>query len=378
MFRVMKSKKSKLSDKLGTLKQGISAPEVNPLDEEIAFDIVDRTIAENAADDLILNAEIPAVTPEEEAAAFTNQVMSVDSAAPLEEENYGSNSEGEIQGDYAAIDQGHTEVAGQNFGQDTEAQTFATDPEAEKTAIASSSPDSESTLREITAGRQLPRDMEKVSYGDVYESEEATSTKNSVGGLLKHVEQLRVSQEKINDLETEIEDLRRENDEILSAADTFKVLSEDYYEQLEKLKIEMLESRETSMQENKILKDSLVEREKLVHELKQSNADLKSKVETNFKQIRKRERDLEYRLEMAKVEETTLLKSKDKSILELRRKVDKLEQEMEAYREKNKEHYQKLQQQQQTVRGVVRALRIALTRLEGDFGVDFEVLKKAE
>ena len=36
------------------------------------------------------------------------------------------------------------------------------------------------------------------------------------------------------------------------------------------------------------------------------------------------------------------------------------------------------QQQQQTVRSVVRALRIALTRLEGDFGVDLETFKKAE
>jgi len=142
--------------------------------------------------------------------------------------------------------------------------------------------------------------------------------------------------------------------------------------------VEIVDSRETATQEIRILKDTLLDKERQAHELKQSNADLKSKVETNFKQIRKRERDLEYRLELAKVEETTLLKSKDKTILELRRRIDKLEQEMEAYREKNKEHYQKLQQQQQTVRGVVRALRIALTRLEGDFGVDFEVLKKAE
>jgi predicted nucleic acid-binding Zn-ribbon protein len=108
------------------------------------------------------------------------------------------------------------------------------------------------------------------------------------------------------------------------------------------------------------------------------NADLKSKVEANFKQIRKRERDLEYRLELIKAEEATLLKTKDKTILDLRRRIDKLDQEMQAYRDKNKEHFDKLQQQQQTVRGVVRALRIALTRLEGDFGVDFEVLKKAE
>ncbi len=233
----------------------------------------------------------------------------------------------------------------------------------------------ESTHVEITAGR-VNNDKEKVSYGDVYKLD--TPSEEPAGGMLNHMEHLRLAQEKINDLENEVEDLRRENDEIMSVADTFKALSEEYYEQMEKLKSGLIDSRETATQENRILKDTLQDKEKQIIELKQTNSDLKSKVEANFKQIRKRERDLEYRLELVKAEEATLLKTKDKTIIELRRKIDKLDQEMEVYREKNKEHYEKLQQQQQTVRAVVRALRIALTRLEGDFGVDFEILKKAE
>ena len=235
------------------------------------------------------------------------------------------------------------------------------------------------THREITAGREL-NNKEKVSYGDVHkmESQSDEGAHGSVEGLLKQAEHLRLAQEKINDLENELEELRRENDEIMSVADTFKTLSEEYYENMERLKADLGDSRDTAQQENRILKDTLQEKDRQLYELKQANADLKSKVEANFKQIRKRERDLEYRLELIKAEEATLLKTKDKSILELRRRIDKMDQEMEAYREKNKEHYEKLQQQQQTVRGVVRALRIALTRLEGDFGVDFEVLKKAE
>jgi chromosome segregation ATPase len=233
----------------------------------------------------------------------------------------------------------------------------------------------ESTHMEITAGREN-RDKEKVSYGDVYKLD--APSEEPAGGMLNHMEHLRLAQEKINNLEDEVEELRRENDEIMSVADTFKALSEEYYEQMEKLKSGLVDSRETATQENRILKDTLQEKDKQIHELKQTNSDLKSKVEANFKQIRKRERDLEYRLELVKAEEATLLKTKDKTIIELRRKIDKLDQEMEVYREKNKEHYEKLQQQQQTVRAVVRALRIALTRLEGDFGVDFEILKKAE
>jgi len=337
----MKSKKNKIASKLESIKEDdLSVEDKNLLDEEIAFDHEDRTthasspnLAEPSYDQhqttrVMGKAERPATRPREDEGTA---VLTEDSSEPKSRSTTSAEANSEI---------------------------------------------NESTYREVTAGRTGRHETERVSYGDVYENDGGGG--ESVEGLLKQAEHLRLAQDKINELEGEIEDLRRENDELLSAADTFKALSEEYFEQLEKLKIELVDSRETGQQEIRILRESLQEREKQSNELKQTNADLKSKVETNFKQIRKRERDLEYRLELAKVEETTLLKSKDKTILELRRRIDKLDQEMEAYREKNKEHYQKLQQQQQTVRGVVRALRIALTRLEGDFGVDFEVLKKAE
>jgi hypothetical protein len=342
----MKRKKNKLSDKLDSLKEGITLPDSdNLLDEEIPFESEDKTqmtSEEEVYDDAAENS-MPMENTEASEVAST-RVM--------------------IQGEATSV------IPSEDSDENSGSQTYSSPSDAEGS-------NDESTFRDVNVGREGP--TEKVSYGDVYEPEDTSGEgSQSVGGMLKHVEHLRLAQDKINDLEAEIEELRRENDDLLSAADTFKVLSEDYYEQMDRLKVEVAESRETGLQENRIIKDSLLEREKQVNELKQINADLKSKVETNFKQIRKRERDLEYRLEMAKVEEATLLKSKDKSILELRRKIDKLEQEMEAYRDKNKEHYEKLQRQQQTVRGVVRALRIALTRLEGDFGVDFEVLKKAE
>jgi DNA repair exonuclease SbcCD ATPase subunit len=340
-LELMKSKKSKIASRLESLKEDdLSVEDKSLLDEEIAFEGEERT-ANSSSPNLV------------EPSYDQQQTTRVAAPAPP-----------------AARKKPAREDEG------TAVLSEESDPRA-PTQVTQSQSENESTYREITAGRNSRQETERVSYGDVYENDGGAGGE-SVEGLLKQAEHLRLAQEKINELESEIEDLRRENDELLSAADTFKALSEEYFEQLEKLKVEILDSRETAQQEIRILKESLHERDKQANELKQTNADLKSKVETNFKQIRKRERDLEYRLELAKVEETTLLKTKDKTILELRRRIDKLDQEMEAYREKNKEHYQKLQQQQQTVRGVVRALRIALTRLEGDFGVDFEVLKKAE
>lgn len=261
--------------------------------------------------------------------------------------------------------------------------------EEDKTIVTSSSDQGEgptlvvaddSTHRDIQVPSvSIPIQEEKVSYGDVYENHASPDVSvESVDSILRQSEQLRIAQEKINDLEYEIEEIRRENDELVTAAETFKNLSEGYYSELEKIKSEVADIRKMSEQEVSILKESLSSRDKQLKVLKQENTELKSKVEMNFKHIRKRERDLEYRLELAKVEETALLKTKDKSILELRRKMDKLMQETDVYREKSKEHYRQLQEQQQTVRSVIRALRIALTRLEGDFGVDLEMFKKAE
>ncbi len=240
----------------------------------------------------------------------------------------------------------------------------------------------EITYREITAGRKSPKETEKVSYGDVYENDTVVAggsrSSATVDGLLKKSEHLRIAQEKINELENEVEDLRKQNHELSNDAESIANLNESYSAQIENLRMELTHVRTTLSEEAKILRHSMYEKERIIAELKQGNSDLKSKVENNFKSIRKRERDLEYRLELAKVDEAALLKSKDKMILELRRELEKKDQEKSAFERKNKEHFQKIQEQQQTVRTVVRALRIALTRLEGDFGVDFEVLKKAE
>lgn len=331
----MKSQKTKLLKKLeGLKKKEVTTIALNedPLDQEIPFENEEQTVATNSGVD---GASVPSAPQQIFAEPILQKQSDEDGTAVLSE---------------------------------------VKELKPEPSIFRHEDP----TYREITAGREN-RDKEKVSYGDVYKSDSPSDNDSeSVGGMLKQSEHLRLAQEKINELENELEELRRDNDEIMSVADTFKALSEEYYEHMEKLKSDLVDSRETSQQENRILKETLQEKDKQLYELKQTNSDLKSKVEANFKQIRKRERDLEYRLELVKAEEATLLKTKDKTILELRRRIDKLDQEMEAYRDKNKEHYEKLQHQQQTVRAVVRALRIALTRLEGDFGVDFEVLKKAE
>lgn len=186
------------------------------------------------------------------------------------------------------------------------------------------------------------------------------------GGQLKNSEHLRIAQRKINELEEELTKLRRENDDLASAGDTYKKLNDEYYGEIENLKTKLYDHKQTSNQEIKLLKRIGQNKDKQITEFKQQIDEFKSRIDNNFQRVRKREKDLEHRLEIAKIEDAAVVKSKDQLILDLKRRIDEISLESDNFRKKSQENYQELQKKQQVVRGVIRALRIALTKLEGD------------
>ena len=66
------------------------------------------------------------------------------------------------------------------------------------------------------------------------------------------------------------------------------------------------------------------------------------------------------------MESATLVSTKDKMLLDLKRQIDQLTHENVYGKQKSQELYGQYKDKQETVRRVVRALRIALTILEGD------------
>jgi hypothetical protein len=188
---------------------------------------------------------------------------------------------------------------------------------------------------------------------------------------LKQSEYLRIAQKKINNLEDEISKLRRENEELGSAGETFKKLNDEYFMTIDGLKAKIRDQKLTFNQEVELLKRINLNKDKQITEFKQQVDEYKSRIDNNFQRVRKREKDLEHRLEIAKIEEVAVVKSKDQLILDLKRRIDELSQESDNFRKKSQENYKDLQKKQQVVRGVVRALRMALTKLEGDDDSDF-------
>ena len=61
------------------------------------------------------------------------------------------------------------------------------------------------------------------------------------------------------------------------------------------------------------------------------------------------------------------MRNKDEMILDLKRQIDQLSMELESYRTKGKDLNKQLEGKQETLSRTVKALRLALTLLEGGF-----------
>lgn len=214
----------------------------------------------------------------------------------------------------------------------------------------------------------------KVTYGlSLKEQVPRDETKIRGGGYInfKQSEHLRIAQKKMNDMEEKLTKLSRENEDIASAAETYKKLNDEYFNTIENLKSKLTNQKQMYSQEIELLKKINRAREKEIHEYKQQIEDYELRVKNDFQRVRKREKELEHRLEIAKMDEAAVIKNKDQMILDLKKRVDEISNESDNFRRKSQENYKEFHKKQQTVRSVIRVLRIAITKLEGDDDSDF-------
>ena len=212
----------------------------------------------------------------------------------------------------------------------------------------------------------------KASGGQVFTSADAS---------LMQADNLRIAQQRILELEKEIDQLRFENDQLGSAGDVIRQKYEELTTrnfQLEKERNDLGESFQTEIA---ILKGKIEFRDMELVKSKNKVDEMEQRLKSDFKKIRIREKELENRIELMRLEQSALVKSKDEQILELRRKVDHLEEEVEVYRSKTFEHNKTIEAQQEQFKRAIRALRVAFSSLEGHGESSQEnivPLKKAE
>lgn len=178
------------------------------------------------------------------------------------------------------------------------------------------------------------------------------------------IETAQIAQAKIFQLENELEKYRQENELLATAHELAKSQVDDLLRKNMQLEKQRNDYRESSESELKIFRDGLAKKDQEIIQLKTKVEELSFRLSGDLRKVRSRERELENRLELAKVEKTALMKAKDETILELKRKQETMVNEIESYQRRVNDLTEKIDMNQDQFARTVRALRLALTNLE--------------
>lgn len=201
------------------------------------------------------------------------------------------------------------------------------------------------------------------------------TSNNFAETALAQTENLKIAQQRILNLEKQLQSLRKENHDLALAGDMIQKKHDKSDAELKTLQSKYFEEIENYKEERKLLKQTLSFKDAEISELSDKTSALEDQLQQDIHRVRMRERELENRLELLKVENSTLLKTKNETILDLKRSIDQLNLELESFRNRGQELNKKLENKQEALRRTVKTLRLALAMLEGS---DDEIeLKKA-
>lgn len=187
---------------------------------------------------------------------------------------------------------------------------------------------------------------------------------NGSEASLGQAENLRIAQEKILDLEKINETLRIQNEDLISASDIIKERSDLLTAQITEYQNDKQNLEESFKNEIALLRGHVQRKDMDLQKAQLKIDDLDSRLKFDMKKIRIRERELENRLELIRAEKNTLTKSKDDQILDLRRKMDIMQMEVDSYRQKCVDLNKNLETNQDSFKRTTRALRLAMANLE--------------
>jgi hypothetical protein len=193
-------------------------------------------------------------------------------------------------------------------------------------------------------------------------------------------------------LQATIRQLREEREDLLKEIQNFKkenkLVEQDNLglkAELDEAKIEIsiLKKRHGSEMDEMKYRLRLTDEKKLYSEEKarklQKEFDrLQGKVRIDFNHIKQREKELESQLELVKMDSESQVQSRDKKILELKRKIDQLEFNMENVvirEQKSRDDKMKLEER---LERIMKTLRGSIEVLEDDISFDSETKRKRD
>jgi chromosome segregation ATPase len=183
--------------------------------------------------------------------------------------------------------------------------------------------------------------------------------------ILTQSENLKIAQKKIIELEKEMERLRIENEELAAAGGALEKRVDELLYNMESKQQKFRATSSSLNQEKELLLENLKIKTKEVSEKSIQIEKLEARLATNIRKVRFRERELENRLEIVKMENAAIIRNKDEIILDLKRQIDQINQDLEKYKNKTLNMAKEAKEKNEVMRRTVKALRLALSLLEG-------------
>ncbi len=187
----------------------------------------------------------------------------------------------------------------------------------------------------------------------------------NVSNFVGSSEALRVAQVRILELEKERDDLRNDVSELLLTSESLQKTTNELKTQLEnaehkqKQKIEILEEEKIVHQER------LKAKEKELIEVRSKLDEIDLRFREELKKIRNRERDYESKNIIIKAESVAVFRAKDEMLMDLRRKLDQLQFEIDNYKSQTTKSNSIMDEWRERHARTVKALRLALSIMEG-------------
>lgn len=173
----------------------------------------------------------------------------------------------------------------------------------------------------------------------------------------------------IKDAKASARDLEQDNLTLKSALDESKIeisiLRKRHFAELEDLKYRLAMSE-----------DKKVLAEEKTRALNNQKEKLEQKVRIDLSQVRQREKELETKLEMLSIDVDAQVQSRDQKILELRRKIDSLEFNMENVSIREQKTSDDKRKIEDKLNKIMKTLRNSIKNLEDD--ADNEILSSRE
>lgn len=260
---------------------------------------------------------------------------------------------------------------GTNVGLSTEAH-----PEAAMKGVGAKASErsAAAALAESQAAPAVRKPRKTVSEGDAGDTDV----------LRKY---LAIREEQLEIAEGERDELSRENERLQKEAHALQLKlreMEHEHDELEK-KLEQMEEEKSESDRKALYAEEETERggkiaeeriralENQIAEAGEKYENLRARVRKDIRKIRENERDLEARLELMRKDSATLLSARDEKVLELQRKIDALEFDLDQVQDGRVQAQMEAERYLAKLSRVSRALQVANTMIEDDRAGDAEL-----